>query len=278
MVDLTALKTRNAIRWRAAKITRGKELDRVAERLVGAKDRYLAVANKTGVPWFVIAVIHERESGQNFSRSLAQGDPWNRVSTHVPKGRGPFNSWEEAAIDALVVCPPYASKWKDWSPGGTMTLLEQYNGLGYAKRGEPSPYVWSGTDQYKRGKYVADGVYDPEVVDKQLGCAGLILAMRALDPTITLGDVSPPPDIEPEPRADEPVKPLKKSKTIWGGIIGWLTSIGSTIAGFFEHLDNPYTLTAFVVIVLVLSVAAYMVIKGRIDVQKIVKQLSGDDE
>jgi hypothetical protein len=35
-----------------------------------------------------------------------------------------------------------------------------------------------------RGKYVADGVFDPNVVDKQLGCAGLIMAMRALDASI----------------------------------------------------------------------------------------------
>lgn len=286
MADLATLTARNAARWLAAKITRGSEFKSVAKRLVAAKDRYQAVATTTGVPWFVIAVTHERESSQSWSKSLAQGDPWNRVSTHVPKGRGPFESWEAAAIDALVVCPPYASKWKDWSAGGTMCLLEQYNGLGYAKRGQPSPYVWSGTDQYQRGKYVADGVYDPNVVDSQLGCAGLILAMQAIDPSISFDGapakpaqkpaqpIPPPPDIEP---TTTPVKPLKKSKTIWGGIVGWLTGVGSTISGFFEHLDNPYTLTAFLAIIVALSVAAYLVIKGRIDVNKIVKSLSGDE-
>jgi lysozyme family protein len=63
-------------------------------------------------------------------------------------------------------------------------VLEQYNGLGYAAHGVPSPYVWSGTDQYHSGKYVRDGVYDPHVVDAQLGCAGLLLAMIAIDPSI----------------------------------------------------------------------------------------------
>jgi lysozyme family protein len=67
-----------------------------------------------------------------------------------------------------------------------LTLLERYNGLGYAIRGVPSPYVWSGTDQYKSGKYIADHVYDPNAVDKQLGCAGLLLAMIALDSTISI--------------------------------------------------------------------------------------------
>ncbi len=198
MADLTALKTRNAARWASAKITRGPEFDRVATRLVMSKPRYQAISAQTGVPWFVIAVIHERESGQNFSKSIAQGDPWNAVSVRVPKGRGPFKTFEEAAIDALTKCAPYAAKWKDWSAGGTMSLLEQYNGLGYANKGLPSPYIWSGTDQYQRGKYVADGVFDPNAVDKQLGCAGLIIAMQTLDPSITFG-ASPPPAATAQP-------------------------------------------------------------------------------
>lgn len=187
MTDLVALKAANASRWDRAKLTRGPEFIPVAKRLVAAKQRYYTVSLKTGIPWTFIAVTHQRESSQNWSRSLAQGDPWNDVSTHVPAGRGPFRSWEDAAFDALVNCSPKASRNTDWSIGGTLTLLEQYNGLGYSKRGLPSPYIWSGSDQYERGKYVADGVFDANAVDKQLGCAGLILAMRDLDPTITFG-------------------------------------------------------------------------------------------
>ncbi|WP_245286840.1 hypothetical protein [Bradyrhizobium sp. Tv2a-2] len=138
---------------------------------------------KTGVPWAMIAVIHERECSQDWTRSLAQGDPWKRTSVHVPAGRGPFISWEAAAIDALVNCAPYAARNTDWSIGPSLTKLEEYNGLGYAARGLPSPYLWSGTDQYKSGKYVRDGVYDPSAVDSQLGCAGLLKAMAALDPS-----------------------------------------------------------------------------------------------
>lgn len=222
MADLAALTKKNGERWRVAKVTRGPELKSVAKSLVAAKARYQAVSAKSGVPWFVIAVIHQRESSQDFSRSLAQGDPWNKVSVHVPKGRGPFKSWEDAAIDALSVCPPYASKWKDWSPAGTMTLLEQYNGLGYANRGLPSPYVWSGTDQYTKGKYVADGKFDPSVVDKQLGCAGMILAMQALDPSIRFdGQASPmpPPDIQ-KPGRDPAEDP--KPQPAYGGFFNVL--------------------------------------------------------
>lgn len=189
MVDLVALKAANEKRWKNAKVI--KAFTGIAKALVASKARYQAVEAKTGVPWHVIAVIHERESSQNWSRSLAQGDPWNRVSVNVPRGRGPFNSWEEAAIDALVNCHPYLARKKDWSLGATLVNLELYNGAGYASRGKPSPYLWAGTNQYSAGKYVADGVYDPNHVDRQPGCAGMLLSMMALDPTIKLDRPKP---------------------------------------------------------------------------------------
>jgi len=117
--------------------------------------------------------------------SIAQGDPWNKVSIHVPKGRGPFASWKDAAIDALVNCAPKAASWPDWKIGGALTLLEEYNGLGYAARGLPSPYIWASTDQYKKGKFVSDGHFDPNVVDSQLGCAALLNRMMSMDASIT---------------------------------------------------------------------------------------------
>lgn len=207
MADLKALVAANAGRWASAKLTR--EFAIVAKRLVAANARYKAVEKATGVPWFIIAVIHERESSQSWTGSLAQGDPWNKVSVHVPAGRGPFASWEEAAIDALVNCPPRAARWTDWSAGGALTLLETYNGTGYANRGLPSPYIWSGTDQYKSGKYIRDGVFDPNAVDKQLGCAGLLKSMMGIDPTITFTDakIAAPASTKPsQPSITNPAK------------------------------------------------------------------------
>lgn len=201
MTDLVALKAANEKRWANARLTRN--FSAVAKHLIApdAKTRYQTVAAETGVPWPTIAVIHERECSQDWAGSLAQGDPWNKVSIHVPAGRGPFKSWEDAAIDALLHCAPYAARNTDWSIGGTLTKLEEYNGLGYAARRQPSPYIWSGTDQYKSGKYVRDGVYDPSAVDNQLGCAGLLIAMMALDPSIQLKQGSK------SPVAADPVQP-----------------------------------------------------------------------
>lgn len=181
-MDLSALTASNTRRWWDMKVRPEliATVDQVAHRLVAARGRYEVVTAMSHVPWDVIAVIHERESSQSWAASLAQGDPWNQVSIHVPKGRGPFKSWEDAAIDALAVCPPFASKWTDWSEGGRLTLLEQYNGLGYFHRNIPSPYVWASTDQYSHGKYVADGHFDPNAVDHQLGCAALLSRIAAI--------------------------------------------------------------------------------------------------
>src|SRR6266852_6535688 len=100
MVDLAWLKAANLARWNVMKVDPHVEplFAHVAGRLVASKARYQSVA-VTGVPWAVIAVIHERESSQSWKASLAQGDPWNRRSVHVPRGRGPFTSWEAAACD-----------------------------------------------------------------------------------------------------------------------------------------------------------------------------------
>ncbi|HEX4407490.1 MAG TPA: hypothetical protein VH206_01840 [Xanthobacteraceae bacterium] len=188
MVDIKELEKANAKRWQNMEVVQVliPTLDKVAKRLVdpAAKSRYQTVSAKTKVPWSIIAVIHEREASQSWKANLAQGDPWNKVSIHVPAGRGPFKSWEDAAIDALTNCEPHAAAWKDWSSGGALTLLEEYNGLGYAARERPSPYVWASTDQYAKGKFVADGHYDPNVVDHQLGCAALLARMKTLDPSV----------------------------------------------------------------------------------------------
>ncbi len=188
MTDINALKAANANRWNGMQVTANRVLlvNEIADRLLAtsAQNQYKAVQAQTTVPWFVIAVIHERESSQSWTASLAQGDPWNQVSVHVPRGIGPFDSWQAAAIYTLTNCRPLLAHWDDWSIGGMLTALECENGLGYAERGLPSPYVWASTNQYIKGKYVADGHYDPDAIDTQIGCAALLWSMAEQDPEI----------------------------------------------------------------------------------------------
>lgn len=206
MVDLVKLTAANLARWQKCQITpsRQAEVHSVATRLTlpSAKFRYQAVEKSTGVPWFVVAVIHEREASQNWNGQLGQGDPLNHTSIHVPKGRGPFlfhagdvpgnDAWHRAAVDALMNCPPQAGHWKDWTVGGALTVLILYNGIGYeAYHAEPSPYDWGATNIEQRGKYKADGVFSQSTWDTQIGCAALLKAMMTIDPSIKFADPAP---------------------------------------------------------------------------------------
>lgn len=178
------LKQQNLDRWNKVTVNPSNIslLNHISTRLIAAKSKYQSVELETKVPWPVVAVIHERESSQSWIAALAQGDPWNKVSTHTPKGKGPYASWEDAAVAALK--DGGLDAWSDWSIEGTLTALEKFNGLGYYNKRIPSPYLWSMTNQYKSGKYVADGKFDSNAVDKQSGCAALFIQMMSLDSSI----------------------------------------------------------------------------------------------
>ncbi len=225
---LENLKVANLKRFNAMHVI--LDFKTLATHLLGFKARYQKVEKITGVPWSIIAVIHHRESSHNFNTQLAQGDPLSQVSTHKPVGQGPYfgqDAWERAAGRALIETG--GKTWGDWTPGGWTTYLEKYNGLGYANHGRPSPYVWAGTDQYRIGKYVSDGVYDASVVDTQPGCVALIYAMAKQDPTINLNNLTSiaPPFV--------PVEPTKEPhmfnwKTTVAGVSAIFAALGSLFA------------------------------------------------
>lgn len=119
------------------------------------------------IPWEVIAVIHNMESAGNFALQILNGQDYKKRTTIVPKNMGPWISWEAACIDAFKIkkCPDV------WSAGATLDFLEYYNGLGYRNMGKNSPYLWSFTQYYKKGKYTRDHYYDPNYISIQVGCA-----------------------------------------------------------------------------------------------------------
>jgi lysozyme family protein len=195
MTGIPDLIVLNESRWQKCQITPSRELEveRVAAALVApkAKALYQQIETTTSVPWWVIAVIHEREASQNFACSLAQGDPWNQISTHQPRGIGPFQSFIDAAVFSLTRCAPYAAKWKDWTAGGTLTLLVLYNGTGYEQyHNEASPYDWGATNIEQEGKYIADRQWSATVWDQQIGCAAMLKSMMTLDPSIKFAEAA----------------------------------------------------------------------------------------
>lgn len=167
--------------------------DRAARACLRSKVRYQAIAYRTGVPWALIACLHWREISGSFDGVLHNGERIIGTGQRTrlePAGRGPFNSWEEAAVDALRIKGLH--KITDWSPERICYEAERFNGFGY-RRYHPetlSPYLWSGTTHYRIGKYTSDHGYDRNFVDKQIGVVPLYQRILALDVQQTLPNVS----------------------------------------------------------------------------------------
>ena len=157
--------------------TKSGQVHAEAARILAHFERYAEVAQRfTRLPWWVIGVLHSMECGLDFTRHLHNGDPLTARTVEVPAGRptqgAPPFTWEVSAADAIT-CDGL-DLVADWSPGSALAAFELYNGLGYRRRGVPSPYLWSFTDQYRCGKYTADGHYDPRAISQQAGCAALL--------------------------------------------------------------------------------------------------------
>lgn len=156
-------------------------IDKYAARIIANRARYAMVSAATGVPWDFIAVLHYRESALNFSTHLHNGDSLKAKTVHVPAGRPPGDppfKWTDSAIDALLY--EHLNGLASWTLEEMCDRAERYNGLGYRRMGKPSPYLWSGTNIYVRGKYVSDGQFDAGAVDQQLGVIPLFKRVEEL--------------------------------------------------------------------------------------------------
>lgn len=159
-----------------------------ADKIIVNKSRYKSVAAEVNplMPWWFVAVLHFRESSLRFNAVLHNGE--NIIGTRrktrlVPKGRGPFKTWEESAIDALKIKRYH--KHKDWAPGDCLAKAERFNGLGYRSRigdngvVELSPYVMAYTNLHDEdSKFWRDGEYNKNAPEKQLGVAAIMKGLE----------------------------------------------------------------------------------------------------
>lgn len=145
-------------------------------KLLQGEAKYRLVAEEVGIPWMLIGALHGLEASFNFNTCLHNGDPLPGPTTNVPKGRGPFLSWHEAAVDAIRTEDGYKKVPSDdvWTLEKMLYFAERYNGVGYLRKGVPSPYLWCGTSAYTKGKYIRDGIYSPFATSKQVGVAALL--------------------------------------------------------------------------------------------------------
>ncbi|PKL81768.1 MAG: hypothetical protein CVV24_13585 [Ignavibacteriae bacterium HGW-Ignavibacteriae-3] len=171
------------------------EVENIISRITNDQSRYRNVETKLGIPWFFIAAIHNMESSLNFTRHLHNGDPLSSRTTHVPAGRpvsgNPPFTWEQSAEDSLKL--QKLDRWNDWRLAGVLYKIEEYNGWGYRGRHPEvlSPYLWSGSGHYIKGKYIADGRWSDTAVSNQIG-AGVILRRMSEKGMINFVDATIP--------------------------------------------------------------------------------------
>jgi lysozyme family protein len=151
----------------------------------------------------VIACIHSLEADISFRGHLHNGDPLIARTVRVPSGRprtsAPPFSWEDSAVDAIEM--KRTSEISSWSIPECLFYFERYNGWGYrngdGRHTTPasrSPYVWSFTTIYQRGKYIRDHVFDRNAVSGQMGAAAILrvlVEMVGQQPTDSVGVRNP---------------------------------------------------------------------------------------
>lgn len=206
MVSFDSLKSEYERNWANLEIrpARLEDANAVARKAIKGKATYQQVERLTDVPWHFIALCHYRESNFDFDTYLGNGESLHRATSIVPKGRGPFASFVDGAVDALRI-ENYVGA-KDWGVARTLFRLEGFNGFGYHAKGCNSPYLYGGSTLYgppeaRAGKFVRDHVFDPSHVDSQLGTAVILHAMMSLDSSINL-DGSPQIAGRAEPEDD----------------------------------------------------------------------------
>lgn len=219
------------------------EIDHIARRLTtpAALARLGTIFAQTGIPIVCQAVKGERECGFDFTKNWGQGDPLTRPSTHVPKGRPPLGappndhfpvSWEWATLDAFTVCDRLnVISVPAWTLPYAVFKDEGYNGFGYRAHGVRTPYVLGGTNLQQPGKYVADGVFDPNHMDTQLGTLPVMMRMIELIPSLAFGP--PPPIVAPSIVTDVTPLPIGVGRSLTG--TKWFQSSANLIL----RLDPP---------------------------------------
>lgn len=149
--------------------------------LRGNRARYSQVAaHFTNMSWQFVGALHAMEASFNFRTHLHNGDPLTARTVHVPAGRPPTGnppfSWEQSAQDALSF--ENFDRESDFTVPRVLYLFEHYNGMGYRQFGLASPYLWSFSNHYVKGKFQSDGKFSPTLVSQQAGAAVLLKALQ----------------------------------------------------------------------------------------------------
>ncbi len=154
-------------------------VDWYVSKLTSAKYRaaYEKLEDDICVPWYFIGVIHALEASFNFEAHLHNGDPLSKRTVQVPAGRPekwlPPSDWQSSAKDALAY--EKFTEHLDWNLARLLFRLETYNGFRSRElHNTNSPYLWSFSNHYTKGKFIADNQWSSTAVSQQCGAAVMI--------------------------------------------------------------------------------------------------------
>ncbi len=207
------------------------EVDEITNALAKERERYQLVGQRLNVPWFVVAVLHESDTGRDFSALLHTGDPLTDRTRHLPDGRPiegepPFR-WEDSATDALRLY--HFDLWQDWSIAGILFLLEGRGGWGYRLHHPdvPSPYLWNYSTHYIKGKYVTDDTWSEVSIAQRCGAA--VLLRRLAECNLIEFD-------DPEDRPDWPL--LRYDEGVASPWVEALQCFMNSLPGIYVKVDG----------------------------------------
>lgn len=161
-------------------------LEEIKQKVLSNYQRYEYLAKTCNVPIYFIVCTHYLECNGSWEKHLHNGDPLTGRTVNVPSGRplgkpqkGVKYSFDESCYDAIVNVKKF-DRVNDQSFFAWLWRLELWNGFGYLLYHPEvlNPYLWSGTNHYKKGKYTSDGKFDPECISQQVGCIPILVNMQ----------------------------------------------------------------------------------------------------
>lgn len=136
---------------------------------------YVRAKLGSNVPWELVAAFHMKEASGDFKKQILNGQPITQKTTWIPRGFGPWKTWEDSCVDAFRI----KDLPKKWTIENTLYFAERYNGLGYRTKTRSAivgftPYLWSYTNHYKGGYFVSDGKFSNSAVAMGVGVAVIL--------------------------------------------------------------------------------------------------------
>ena len=162
-------KYRSNVSWYTSKVldpTRRKNYERVFE--------------ETCVPWYFVGITHGMEAGFDLRSHLHNGDSLKKRTWQVPSGRpeiwNPPTDWVSSAVDAMDH-DGFVNE-REWDLAHMLYRWEKYNGWrSRVLHHINTPYLWSFSQHYTKGKFIRDNVWSSTAVSKQCGAAVILKAL-----------------------------------------------------------------------------------------------------